>query len=149
MLITNHVLSGALLGYVAPTVPVAFAVGLLSHVALDAVPHWGDPRPLGELLHVAVPDGLMGLAVMGTAAATAAPHRRARVVAAMFGATVLDADKPSSLFFGFSPFPRAVDRLHQHIQRESPRRMPQEVAVGVTGSVLVALAARRARGSDR
>lgn len=149
MLITNHVLSGALVGYVAPTVPAAFAAGVLSHLALDAVPHWGDPRPLAELLHVAVPDGLIGLAVMGAAAATAAPHRRARVVAAMCGATVLDADKPSSLFFGFSPFPRAVDHLHQRIQRESPRRMPQEVAVALGGTVLVALAARGAWAGSR
>ncbi len=47
----------------------------------------------------------------------------------MWGACLPDADKPSDLFFGRSPFPAAVDRFHVAIQRESPRRMPQEVVV--------------------
>ena len=52
----------------------------------------------------------------------------------MAGAAFLDLDKPSTVFFGASPFPRAVDALHEAVQRESPRRMPQEILVGLTAS---------------
>jgi hypothetical protein len=144
MLVTNHVLSGALLGHAAPSAPVAFAAGVVSHLGLDAVPHWGDTRPIRDLLHIAVPDGLLGLGVMAAATAASPAPRRARVLAGMAGAALLDLDKPSQLFFGFSPFPRAVDAVHGSIQHESPRRMPQELLVGLTGVVLVALVTHRA-----
>jgi hypothetical protein len=143
MLVTNHVLSGAVLGHFVPDPVAAFALGIASHLALDAVPHWGVPCPIREVLHVAVPDGLIGAATMAVVTATSAPDRRARVVAGMAGAALLDMDKPSLLFFGRSPFPRVVDGVHQRVQRESPRRMPQEVLVGLTGAVLVAALARR------
>ena len=116
---------------------------MLSHLALDSVPHWGDTRPIRDLLHIAVPDGLLGLAVMAAAAASSPRPRRARVVAGMAGAALLDLDKPCRLFFGFSPFPRAVDAVHEAIQRESAARMPQEVLVGLSGALLVAVAMRR------
>ena len=143
MLVTNHVLSGAVLGHLVPGPVAAFALGVASHLALDAVPHWGVPRPIREVLHVAVPDGLIGAATMAVVTATSAPDRRARVFAGMAGAALLDMDKPSLLFFGRSPFPRVVDGVHQRVQRESPRRMPQEVLVGLTGAVLVAALTRR------
>jgi hypothetical protein len=144
MLVTNHVLSGALLGHAAPSAPVAFTTGLVSHLALDALPHWGDTRPIRDLLHIAVPDGLLGLAVMAGATVTSPRPRRLRVLAGMAGAALLDLDKPSQLFFGFSPFPRSVDAVHGSIQRESPGRMPQELVVGVVGVALVAAVTRRA-----
>ena len=143
MLVTNHVLSGALIGYVAPNRSSGFALGVLSHFLLDAVPHWGVRRPIHEMMHVAVPDGLVGATTMALIAASTAPDRRARVVAGMSGAVLPDLDKPSTVFFGASPFPRAVDDFHQAIQRESPRRMPQEMVVGVLGTVAVALLRRR------
>ena len=61
--------------------------------------------------------------------------RRTTVLAAMLGACLPDADKPSTLFFGRSPFPAAVDRWHWAIQRESPRRLPQEFAVAAAGAL--------------
>lgn len=134
MLITNHVLSGALVGAVAPGPTSAFVVGVASHFALDTVPHWGDEA---TFLKVAVVDGLVGLATMGAVArATPAPSR-ARVVAGMLGACFPDADKPSELFVGRSPFPVAVDAWHKRIQRESARRMPQEVLVALAGALVV------------
>lgn len=143
MLVTNHVLSGALIGYAAPHPVASFAAGVLSHLVLDAVPHWGVPRPVHEMMHVAVPDGLVGAATMAVVTATTAPCHRARVLAGMAGAAVLDLDKPSQVFFGVSPFPRAVDAFHLAIQRESPRRMPQELLVGVAGMLAVAAVRRR------
>jgi hypothetical protein len=146
VLVTNHVLSGALIGHAAPSVPVAFGAGVLSHLLLDAIPHWGETRPLTELMHIAVPDGLVGAGAMAVATALTAPGHRPRVFAGMAGAAVLDLDKPSNVFFGFSPFPAAVDDFHQQIQRESPHRMPQELLVGaVTAVVLAALTRRRTR----
>ncbi len=142
MLVTNHVLSGAVLGHLLPTPVAAFAAGVASHLALDAVPHWGVPRPIREVLHVAVPDGLIGAGTMAVVTAASAPDRRARVLAGMAGAALLDMDKPSLLFFGRSPFPRPVDAFHQRVQHESPRRMPQEVLVGLAGAVLVAALTR-------
>lgn len=139
MLVTNHVLSGALIGYAVPDPVASFVVGVFSHLVLDAVPHWGVRRPIREMMHVAVPDGLVGLAAMAAVTLSAAPRDRARVLAGMAGAAFLDLDKPSTVFFGASPFPRAVDALHEAVQRESPRRMPQEILVGLTGAAAVAV----------
>jgi len=143
VLVTNHVLLGALIGHASPNAPAAFAAGVLSHPVLDAVPHWGETRPLSELLHVAVPDGLIGAGAMAVATVLTAPRHRARVLAGMAGAALLDLDKPSNLFFGFSPFPAPVDRFHQRIQRESPHRMPQEILVGAVAALVVAAVTRR------
>ena len=138
MLVTNHVLAGALVGN-ACTGPVsAFALGVVSHFVMDAVPHWGG-KPLREVLPIAVADGLVGATTLLLVARAASPDRRARVVAGMFGAAFPDTDKPWDLFFGGSPFPAAVDRFHSDIQTESPRRMPQELVV----AALTAVAVRR------
>jgi hypothetical protein len=142
MLVTNHVLSGVLIGHASPSLPVSFAVGVLSHLVLDAVPHWGEPRPIHEVLHVAVPDGLVGATTMAVLTVVTDPAYRARVLAGMAGAALLDMDKPSTVFFGFSPFPAFVDGLHQRVQRESPARMPQEILVGATGMLAAAALTR-------
>jgi hypothetical protein len=145
MLVTNHVLSGALLGHVARSIPVSFAVGVLSHLVLDAVPHWGDARPIHDVMHIAVPDGLVGATAMALVTLTTPPERRAQVLAGMVGAALLDLDKPGRVFFGASPFPRFVDAVHGGLQNESPRRMPQELLVGTTLMLVVALWTRRHR----
>ena len=44
MLLTNHVLSGALIGALVRRPAPAFALGVASHFALDTVPHWGPFR---------------------------------------------------------------------------------------------------------
>jgi hypothetical protein len=148
MLVTNHVLSGALIGYVVPNPAASFAVGVVSHLLLDAVPHWGVGRPIHELMHVAVPDGLIGATAMAVLTATSPPERRPAVLAGMAGAAFPDLDKPSTVFFGTSPFPRSVDAFHQRIQRESPRRMPQELAVGLASVIAVGLLSRRRGGRE-
>lgn len=140
MLITNHVVSGAIVGAVAPGPVSAFAVGLASHFALDSVPHWGEER---IFLRVAVVDGLVGLTTMSLIGAGTPRRRRAAVVAGMLGACLPDADKPSTLFFGRSPFPAAVDAWHISIQRESPRRLPQEFVVAGLGLLALRRLSRR------
>src|ERR1700761_3299499 len=101
----------------------AFVLGVLSHFALDAVPHWGNWNEPPTFMQVAMADGLTGLAVMGAMTALAAPEERAAVLAGMAGAALPDLDKPSIVFFGFSPFPRLVDRIHVRIQREAPQHL--------------------------
>ncbi len=149
MLITNHVLAGALVGHVAPGPVSAFAVGVVSHFAMDAVPHWGD-GPLRNVLHIAVADGLVGGSLLLLVARATPRERRTTVVAGMLGAAFPDSDKPWDLFFGGSPFPAGFDRFHGEIQTESPRRLPQEFLVAGTLGLAVRRVLRRSRpGSHR
>ncbi|TVY99712.1 hypothetical protein EAS64_41425 [Trebonia kvetii] len=131
MLVTNHVLSGAVIGAATRRPVSAFALGVVSHFVLDAVPHWGKWRAHDQFMRVAVVDGLTGLAVMGAMAAIAPGDTRVAVLAGMAGAALPDIGKPSVEFFGRSPFPRRVDEFHRRIQQEAPHRFPQEAATGV------------------
>jgi hypothetical protein len=146
MLVTNHVLSGAVIGAIVRRPVPAFALGVASHFALDATPHWGKFGRGRRYLTVAVPDGLVGLAVMGTMTALTPRERRASVLAAMAGAALPDLDKPSRLFFGRSPFPPAVDHFHAKIQHEASRRAHYEATAAV---ILCSVAISLLRGRER
>jgi hypothetical protein len=145
MLLTNHVLSGALIGTMVRRPVPAFALGVASHFVLDAVPHWGPFRERRALLRVAVPDGLAALATLTAFAAAAPPRRRLTLTAAMLGAALPDLDKPSQILFGRSPFPRAVGRFHSRIQDEALDRFPVEVGA----ATILAVAAATALASGR
>ena len=148
MLVTNHVLSGALIGSLSRRPAVAFAAGVASHFVLDAVPHWGEWASRSHFLRVAVADGLTGLAVIGLFTAVTPPSRRLAVVAGMAGAALPDIDKPSRLWFGRSPFPPAVDWFHDAIQNEAPGRFPRELAAAAcfAGATLAVLGISRRGG---
>jgi hypothetical protein len=147
MLVTNHVLSGAVIGAATPRRPAsAFILGVLSHFALDAAPHWGKWKGRPSFMEVAVPDGLTGLAVMGAMTALAPREARLAVLAGMAGAALPDLDKPSIVFFGRSPFPRTWDRIHMRIQHEAPHRLKYEVAAA---AVFFAAAVGLLRGPRR
>jgi hypothetical protein len=153
LLVTNHVLAGAVIGaFVKRPVP-ALALGVASHLAMDRIPHWGlahddrqggDPLKSPQFLRVAYRDGFAGLAAMG-AAFGLARGRRVPVLAGMVGAALLDLDKPGKHFIGASPFPRVVDRFHAHIQvgREHDHKMGQELAVAAGLAALVLALSRR------
>jgi len=143
MLVTNHVLSGAVIGAAVRRPVPAFFLGVASHFVLDSVPHWGQFGGRRQFLRVAVPDGLTGLAVIGAMAAAAAPDQRAAVLAGMAGAALPDLDKPWRLAFGRSPFPRRVDAFHRAIQREGPHRAHYEV---VNAAILSSIALMLLRG---
>lgn len=138
MLVTNHVLSGALIGAIVRRPLPAFLLGVASHFALDSVPHWGKWRDDHQFLRVAVPDGLTGLAAIAAFTAAAPPDRRAAVTAAMLGAALPDMDKPTRTFFGFSPWPGPVNAFHSWIQREAQGRFGQEAATAVLFAVTAA-----------
>jgi hypothetical protein len=134
--VSNHVLSGALVGHVLRRRPAAaFLVGMASHLALDAIPHWGcDIRQPGgpeKFLAVAKRDGVLGLGAVAALALAAPMPERSAVVAGMAGAVLLDLDKPMLHFFGRNPFPRAIRRFHERVQNESPEGMPNEVRFGL------------------
>ncbi len=145
MLLTNHVLSGALIGGLIRRPAAAFAVGVASHFVLDTVPHWGNWRSEQVFLRVAVPDGLISLATMGVLAAVSPPERRRAVVAGMAGAALPDIDKPTRLWWGWSPFPAAVDRFHARIQDEAPGRAPVELAAAGAFAAAALTVLRRSR----
>lgn len=144
MLITNHVLSGALIGVAVRRPVPAFVLGVASHFALDTVPHWGDWVTGEQFLRVAVRDGLIGLATIGLCAAAAPPSARLAVLAGMAGAALPDLDKPSRIWFGWSPFPRPVDKFHAAIQHEAQGRASIEL-VSATAFATAALAVFRTR----
>jgi hypothetical protein len=132
--VTNHVLSGVLIGQVLERSPAsAFVAGVASHLVLDALPHWGCAQPLEseQFLTVARRDGVLGLIAMAGGALLVQGGARKATVAAMVGAVLLDLDKPMDHFLGRNPFPAAVQRLHGRIQNESPERLPHEVAYGI------------------
>ena len=145
MLLTNHILSGALIGALARRPLPAFAVGVASHFVLDAVPHWGKWGSRRRFLRVAVRDGLVSLAAMGALTAVSPPDRRLAVIAGMAGAALPDLDKPVELVFGRSPFPAAFDRFHMGIQDEAAHRFHVELlaAAALAPAALIALRARR------
>ena len=96
-------------------------------------------------LRVAVPDGLISLATMGALAAVSPPDRRLAVVAGMAGAALPDIDKPTTLWFGWSPFPAAVDRFHARIQDEAPAPRPDRARRGGPFAAAALTALRRSR----
>ena len=147
VLLTNHVLSGALIGALARRPVPAFAAGVASHFVLDAVPHWGKWESKRRFLQAAVPDGLISLAAMGAFAALAPAERRAAVVAGMTGAALPDIDKPTKLWFGWSPWPRAVDRFHRRIQPEAAGRAHIEVLAAGAFAVAALTVLRRHRSA--
>lgn len=121
MLFTTHLCTGALLGRLLPP-GAAFATGVVSHLAMDRVPHWGNDDP-AAFLRAARIDGLTALAVAAVLWRTAPAGTRTATLAGMAGAGLPDLDKPSRHFAGTSPFPAAFDRFHAGLQdgREFPR----------------------------
>ena len=145
MLITNHVLSGAVIGAVSPDVGQAATLGFLSHFVLDGLPHFGVDDE--HLMKIAVPDGLLGLTAIGAIARATPSDRLLPVLAGITGACLPDLDKPAQQFFGRSPFPRWFDRLHARIQDEEVHRFTIEVAAATVFAVaLGALLPRRPKG---
>ena len=143
VLLTNHVLSGALIGALAGRPAPAFTAGVTSHFLLDAVPHWGEWGSTRRFLRVAVPDGLISLAAMAALMALSPAERRPAVLAGMTGAALPDIEKPTRLFLGWSPFPAAVDRFHTRIQREAAGRGHLEVLAAGALAVAALVALRR------
>ncbi len=151
MFITNHVLSGAVIGLAAPRRPALVALTAAgSHFALDSVPHWGT-KDKRKFRRVAIVDGLCGLATMAAIMRIAPKGTRVAVLAGMVGAAFPDSDKPAEMFFHRSPFPLRLDQFHSAIQRESARGVRTEVRAAALMAALVVLlsSARRLSAGAR
>lgn len=152
MLITTHVLSGALLGRALGRPGRALLTGVASHLALDRLPHWGQgggwpPADMDDATYrIAVLDGLAGLALIAAILGVTAPRHRPQVLAGIVGACLPDLDKPGRRFLGGSPWPERFDRFHVCLQVgvESPHRLRQDVLVAAAGTVVtLAVLSRR------
>jgi len=146
VLITNHVLSGAVVGASSPDVVSALTRGFASHFVLDLLPHFGVDEE--HFMKVAVPDGLAGLGAIAAIARITPQPLLPRVLAGIVGACLPDMDKPGERFFGRSPFPGWFDRVHAAIQPEASHRLPVELAAAAafTAALGELLRPRPARG---
>lgn len=140
---TNHALVGGVLGSLVPSPAGAAIVGVASHFALDALPHWGvpdrhgDPHDRRVFWTAAVADGLAVSAV----GAGLLRRRSLCMLAGAAGGVLPDLDKPAELL-GVRLWPHRVNAFHAGIQwAERPALWRVEAAVGV----LALLALRRAR----
>ena len=136
MFVTNHVLSGVVIGRLLGRHPVtAFVAGVASHLVLDMVPHWGcELKTLDDwegFVRYAKRDGVLGLAAALGATGAVDRRSRAATLAAIAGAALLDADKPMLYFWGRNPFPKVVRRIHARAQNEAPDGMPNEILFGL------------------
>ncbi len=150
MLISTHVLSGALLGRAVGRPLPAMVLGLGSHLLLDRLPHWGKGGgwPVDDMddetFRVAVVDGLVGVAVIAVVLRVVPARSRRPVLAGIVGACLPDLDKPGRRFVGRSPWPERFDRLHAEMQVdvESPDRLAQDVAIAAVGTAVCVVALR-------
>jgi hypothetical protein len=144
MLVTNHVLSGAVIGAAVVRPLPAFALGVASHFALDAVPHWGQWDDDKAFFRVAVVDGLTGLAAMAVltllAGETGSKRLTASVLAGMAGAALPDLDKPSAMLLGHTLWPEKVNEFHHRIQDEAPHRFFSHEVVGAVAFAATTIA---------
>ncbi|MCM3886107.1 hypothetical protein [Frankia sp. R82] len=149
MIISSHVPAGAFVGMAIRSPAAALVAGFASHLAMDAMPHWGTgPNTESEWLPIARRDGVAGLAAMALLTAAAPSGRRLAVLAGMTGACLPDTDKVGRYFVGTSPWPGRFDRFHERIQNEARNRLPREVVTAVlltaAGTLLLRRLAARA-----
>jgi len=152
MFVTNHLLAGVAVGAACPDRPaLAFIAGFATHLPMDCCRHWGYPGNDihdARFLRAAVGDVCVGLGVLAGATIAARSGGRSTlpsVLAGALGAAALDIDKPTLLFFGRNPVPRAVQQLHDAVQEgvEAPEHLRREVAWGAALAVVAGLSLAR------
>jgi hypothetical protein len=151
MLATAHVTSGAVIGGMVGKPLPAFAIGAISHVVLDACPHWGmdvgAPGGRQRFLAVAAADGITLTAVLAIMV-----HRKrpAAELAGSLGALLLDLDKPAAELGVRQLWPDRLHDLHLGVQtRESPSRWRVDATVTLASLALLWLRRPRARCGPR
>lgn len=141
MFATTHVLAAASFASLfAPTpagAAAAFGAGVISHLVLDAVPHWGQVDD-DRFLRVARVDGITMIAVtfalLGWLLVTQGPATTFTVAMAMFGGLLFDLDKPVKHFFDADLWPAPMARLLSAIQTERQGLWPVDVMTGLAAA---------------
>lgn len=149
VLATTHVLTGAVIGRAVRRPWLAAAVGVASHLVLDALPHWGTNVNTAEgrrwFLRVAVADGL------ALTAGLAAIYRRYGAgpeLCGALGALLLDLDKPAAEIGVEQLWPDRLHLFHIGIQTgERPHRWPIDLMVGSAAAAWLAAGQHSARAS--
>lgn len=139
MVITPHALVGAALGRLSPSVPVAFAAGVASHYALDAIPHDDySPEGVGGRVALTIDFALALRLLAGERAAR-------RELAGALGGITPDllhqvyvrwpTDLPGEVFL------RLHEAWHSFIHAAAPPRPPRglvsQIAAGAVGLMLL------------
>jgi hypothetical protein len=139
MVATPHMLAGAAGALKARSVGGGLAIGALTHLALDAVPH-RDYR-LGALAGLVLTTDL----VAGTLAVCRLSGRSDVVLAGALGGVLPDAVRLAERALGISPTGWAHDTIHTD-SRSSPWR---SAAIQGLTAVTAALVLRVAAGRER
>jgi hypothetical protein len=139
VLATAHVLTGALIGRAVGRPVPAAAIGVVSHVVLDAMPHWGmrpgTPHLRRKFLTVAAIDGVT---LSGVLVLMVRRRRPVAEIAGALGALVLDMDKPTALLGVRQLWPDRVHAVHLGVQRhEQPQRWRIDVSVAAVSAILL------------
>lgn len=146
MIISSHVPAGAVVGIAARRPLAALLAGFVSHLVMDALPHWGTgPGTEPEWMPIARKDGVAGLAAIALLAASAPREQRLAVLAGITGACLPDTDKIGRYFVGRSPWPSRFDRFHEAIQNEARHRLPREVATAAALTIMSTALLRTSR----
>lgn len=140
MFATTHVVTGALIGRYIRRPARAFGVGVVSHLVLDALPHWGmtvsRPADRRRYLAIAATDGLLLTAFLAYAVRRGRP---ASEIAGALGGLLLDLDKPAGEVGIAQLWPDWLHQAHIKIQVwEAPGRWPVDAAVTLSTLGLLA-----------
>jgi hypothetical protein len=135
MLFSVHVLSGAALARTvvkvaryderSPKGKILIAggvlgLGVLSHLALDSIPHIGDFDEK-TFLKIAKVDGITALVIGALILKDEKPQHWVVSSLGMVGAGAPDFDKPAKYFFNKTIYPRWFNQLHGGIQTEGKK----------------------------
>lgn len=118
MLLTAHVATGALLALAVRNPVLVFPVAVGSHLALDMVPHWAVAQDPRAWLALAALDGLSALCLAAVLCFSTHPTLRLSLCVGVFGASLLDFDKPYRLLTGAQLWPDQVHYVHTAFQHE-------------------------------
>lgn len=106
MLLTKHVLTGALLGTLIDDYMLLFPLAVGSHLVMDVIPHFGMPESLGDegfrnksFLLIGSLDFAASLVVV-TAVCVAMPQRSGHILVGAFGAALPDLTYIPEIVFG-------------------------------------------------
>ena len=119
MLLTNHVLTGSLLGLAIDEPWLLFPAGVASHFILDSLPHYGDPKIIElsdkRFLWLGTADGLVAITV-AVSVCVARPDRIGHIVLGAVAGAFPDLFYIPEALFGLKLDPAWWRRFHYKIQ---------------------------------